>query len=198
MGQVRLHAEGLGALRVARDRQRHGKWPAQQMRDLEPEALARIFIERCADPDRRLPLLGLVEDALPGELGRQALDQNLTARVERLLGDVQVDRAALDVEIAHHVRGDHLVEARLAAELDVREFEVFAHRHVENEATRGGPPKRVGLHAHGLHVAERLMVEQLKRGRGGAARLECDLSLLRVGTQVGNEVAAFAEGNFLT
>ena len=186
------------ALRIARDGQRDGKRPVQQMRDLEPESLARILIERRADPDRRLPLFRLVEDALPGKLGRQALDQNLAARVERLLGDVHVDGAALDVEIAHHVRGDHLVEARLAADLDVREFEVFAHRHVENEAPRGGPAKSVGLHAHGLHVAERLMVEQLERGRGGAARLECDLSLLRVGTQVGNEVAAFAEGNFLT
>src|SRR6476469_6598802 len=90
------------------------------------------------------------------------------------------------------------VEARLAAHLDVAEFEVFAHRHVENEAARGGPAKSVGLHAHGLHVAERLMVEQLERGRGGTARLECDLRLLRIGTQVGNEVAAFAEVNLLT
>ena len=91
-----------------------------------------------------------------------------------------------------------ITETRLTAELDVLEFEVFAHWHVENEATRGGSAKRVWLHPHRLHVAEGLMVEQLKRGRGGAARLEGDLSLLRVWTQVGNEVAAFGQRNLLT
>ncbi len=128
------------------------------MRDLEPEGLARRLVKRRADPDRRLAVVRLVENALPGKLGRHALDQDLAARIERLLGDVHVDRTALHADIADHVRGDGLIELRFAAELDVSELEVFAHRHVEHETAGGGAAERLGLHADGLHIAERLMV----------------------------------------
>ena len=197
-GEVGLHAQALRARGVARDGEGHGQRPLQQMRDLEPEGLARRLVKRGADPDRRLTVVRLVENALPGKLGRHALDQNLAARVERLLGDVHVERAALHADIADDVRGDGLVEPRFAAELDVLEFEVLAHRHVEHEVASGGAAESLRLHADGLHIAEGLMVEELEHGCGGAGGLERDLALLRVGTQVGDEEAALAKGDFLT
>ena len=42
----------------------------------------------------------------------------------RLLGDVHVERAARHVGIADEARGDGVVEARRALELDLIEFEI--------------------------------------------------------------------------
>ncbi len=54
----------------------------------------------------------------------------------------------------------------------------------------------VGFHPDGFHVTERLVVEELKRGRRHAVSREADLALLRILAQIGNEEAAFAKGEF--
>ena len=53
-----------------------------------------------------------VEDALPGKLRRHALDLNCALGLDRLLGDVHIERAALDVHVADEIGGDGLVEPR--------------------------------------------------------------------------------------
>ena len=145
LGEVGLHAQACAPSALRATERVTGSGPFNRCDDLEPEGLARRLVERGADPDRRLAVVRLVENALPGKLGGHALDQNLTARVERLLGDVHVERAALDADIADNVRGDGLVEPRFAAELDVLEFEVLAHRHVEHEVASGGAAESSGF-----------------------------------------------------
>ena len=60
------------------------------------------------------------------------------------------------------------------------------------------PPNASGFMPTALHIAEGLMVEELEHGCGGAGGLECDLALLRLGPQIGNEEAALAQGDLLT
>ena len=61
-----------------------------QMVDLEAELLARRFVERGHHPDRRLAIIGGVEDALPGELGGNTLDLDGAFRFDRFLGHIHV------------------------------------------------------------------------------------------------------------
>src|SRR5215210_6391558 len=167
------------------------------MRDLQPKLLARRLIERRRDPDRGLALFGLIEDALPGEIGRHAFNQDLAARLNRLLGDIHVEDATLDVYLAEYVGGDRLVEARRTAKLDVLELEILPKRHVEGEAALGGAAEIFRRDAYRAHIAKGLMVEQLEHRRGRSVGLESDLAALGGLAQVGNEEAAVVQGNLL-
>src|SRR3972149_3923398 len=140
------------------------------MVDLHPELVTRFRIEASRHPDRRLALVRLIEDALPGKLRRDAPDADLALGFDGLFGEVHIERAARHVDIAEKVRGNGVVKPRRTPNLDLIELAIGQQRHGEREAALCRTAQEVGLQADTLDIAERLMIEQLKPGWGGAGR----------------------------
>ena len=130
VGEVGGKAHGRrGSLAKPGDRHGDGGRALDQMVDLKAEFLARVLIERGRHLDRRLAIIGGVEDALPGKLGGDTLDLNWALGLDRLLGDIHVERAAFDGHVADEIGGNGLVEPRHSPQLDLLEGEVVLEGH---------------------------------------------------------------------
>src|SRR3989304_3483958 len=162
-----------------------------------PALGARRRIQVSRPPNGRLALVRRTEDALPGKLGRDAPDADLALGFDGLFGEVHIERAARHVDIAEKVRGNGVVKPRRTPNLDLIELEIGQQRHGEREAALCRTAQEVGLQADTLDIAERLMIEQLKHGWGGAGRRERDLAPLGVLAEIGNEKAALAKRDLL-
>ena len=195
IGEIGVEIHIRRAFAEAGDRQRDRRRPLDQVVDLEAELLARLLVEIGRHPDRRLLIVRRVEDALPGKLGGHALDLNRALGLDRLLGEVHVDRTALDIHAADEIGGDCLVEPRHAAELDSLNYEVFPERHRQSEAARGGAAEKVGLQPDGLQIASGSSSSSPRTVGVAAGCLEGDDPLLRVRAEVGDVEAAVAERN---
>ncbi len=85
------------------------------------------------------------------------------------------------------------MKLRFSFNLDLLEFEIGQKRHRQHKPALGRAPKKIGFQSDALEIAERLVVEQFKHGRGFAVSLEYDHARLRVGPKIGNEKAALAK-----
>ncbi len=87
--------------------------------DIKPELRAVRLIELCDDLDRRLLARVRAEHPLANDLCRNAIDEEITLRIKRRLGEIEIERKAL-----------HIEATRDLSEASVRNTRLTRHRHV--------------------------------------------------------------------
>ena len=155
----------------------HGKIASHDVIDVQPELFAPLFVEDGGKAQRGLLLGRSIENPLPCDRNRDAVNLEIAASADGTLRDVEVNRATVHRQSRGQATRFEVEDAAFACDCHVFELQVWHGRKLDLESGLGLSIDECGFEPYRLYIVERRLVEQFQNTTDIACAFEMDFGV---------------------
>ena len=158
-----------------------------------PSLFAALFVEDGRKAQRGLLLGRSIEDPLPCDRNRDAVDLEIAVGADGALRDVEVHRATVHRQSRGQAIRFEVEDAAFACDCHLFELQVLQDGKLDLERRLSLSVDEARLETDRFHVVERRLIKQFEHARGFARAFEADFAIREFRPDVVDKKLAFGK-----